>query len=150
MNAKRIITLISALLLLNSHLWSEVMPGRWEKVDSLKPGTTIIIKLKGGDRMEWTWQGNRIVSAKWVEAMTRSYVPLGPSQGYGYLWWTREYPDGADSVDAVMADGWGGQRIMVFADLDLVMVFTGGNYTETHRLDEAVSKYILPSLDRAR
>lgn len=99
---------------------------------------------------EGTWQGTRIVSAAWVEAMTRKWVPLGPAQGYGFLWWIREYPSGSGLVNAVMADGWGGQRIMVFPDLDAVVVFTGGNYLQQHRLDEVVTKYILPALGSSR
>lgn len=93
-----------------------------------------------------TWNGTEIVSPGWVELMTRKWVSLNPGQGYGFLWWTRDYWVGAKSVNAVMADGWGGQRIMVFPDYDLVVVFTGGNYTEQHRLDEAVARYILPAL----
>jgi CubicO group peptidase (beta-lactamase class C family) len=93
-----------------------------------------------------TWNGREIVSPAWVEAMTRARVSLGPAQAYAFLWWTRVYSVGADSVNAVMADGWGGQRIMLFPDYDLVVVFTGGNYTEQHRLDEAVSRYVLPAL----
>ena len=99
---------------------------------------------------EGTWQGTRIVSAAWVEAMTRKWVPLGPSKGYGFLWWIWEYSRGSDLVNAVMADGWGGQRIMVFPDLDSVVVFTGGNYLHEHRLDEVVSRYILPALVSSR
>jgi CubicO group peptidase (beta-lactamase class C family) len=95
-----------------------------------------------------TWQGSRILSAEWVEAMTRRWVPLGPTQGYGFLWWTRQYSSGSDTVNTVMADGWGGQRIMVFPSLDLVVVFTGGNYTQQHHLDEALLKYILPAIDK--
>jgi hypothetical protein len=56
MSAKRIITSFASLLLVASNLWAEVIPGRWEKVDGLKPGTIIIIKLKGGDRMECSFQ----------------------------------------------------------------------------------------------
>lgn len=93
-----------------------------------------------------TWNDTRIVSESWVELMTRRWVPLSPEQGYGFLWWTRKYSTETGIVNAIMADGWGGQRIMIFPDLDLVVVFTGGNYIQQNRLDEAVSKYILASL----
>jgi CubicO group peptidase (beta-lactamase class C family) len=95
---------------------------------------------------EGEWHGRRIVSAEWVREMTRTHVPLGPSQGYGYLWWTRVYQVAAGSVDAVVADGWGGQRIMVFPTLDLVVVFTGGSYTRQPHLDEIIERYILPAV----
>lgn len=94
-----------------------------------------------------TWNGTRIVSESWIGMMTRRWVPLGPVMGYGFFWWTQEYPNGDNIINTVRADGWGGQRIMIFPDFDLVVVFTGGNYTQQHRLDEAVSRYILPSLN---
>lgn len=97
-----------------------------------------------------TWNGTRVVSEAWLELMTRRWVPLGPVQGYGFLWWTRSYENGSDTLNAVMADGWGGQRAMVFPTLDLLVVFTGGNYTEPPRLDEAVSRFILPALSESR
>jgi CubicO group peptidase (beta-lactamase class C family) len=97
--------------------------------------------LSGG-----TWRGTRVVSEEWVQEMTRTQVPLGPSQGYGYHWWTRTYTDGSASISAFLADGWGGQRVMGFPSLDLVVVFTGGNYTQQHRLDEIVTRYILPAI----
>ena len=97
--------------------------------------------LNGG-----TWNGTRIVSEEWVEAMTRKWVSLNPGNGYGFLWWAEDYSMGAYSVHAVEANGWGGQSIMVFSDLDSVVVFTGGNYLQQNRLDEVVSRYILPAL----
>jgi hypothetical protein len=94
-----------------------------------------------------TWKGRRIVSESWVEAMTRVYVPFQPSGGYGLHWWIRVYTNGPHTAPAYMADGWGGQRIMVFPTLDLVVVFTGGNYAEQHRLDEVVAHYVLPAVE---
>ena len=64
-------------------------------------------------------------------------IPLWPGESQWQVW---------NFADAVIADGWGGQRIMVFPSLDLVVVFTGGSYTQPNRLDEAVSKFILPAL----
>ncbi len=47
---------IKSLLLLvlfsSGLLNAQVIPGRWEKVDSLPPGQEIIVTLKAGDRME--------------------------------------------------------------------------------------------------
>jgi hypothetical protein len=39
---------------------------------------------------------------------------------------------------------------MGFPSLDLVVVFTGGNYTQQHRLDEIVTTYILPAAAEAK
>jgi hypothetical protein len=49
-------------------------------------------------------------------------------------------------VDSYLADGWGGQRIIVFPSLDLVVVFTGGNYATPEPVHEMVCEYILPAI----
>ncbi len=40
------------ILISSGLLNAQVIPGRWEKVDSLPPGQEIIVTLKAGDRME--------------------------------------------------------------------------------------------------
>jgi hypothetical protein len=35
---------------------AEIVRGRWEKVEMLKPGTSIVVRLKAGDRMEGRYQ----------------------------------------------------------------------------------------------
>ena len=77
---------------------------------------------------------------------TKKQVTRSPSSGYGYQWWLSTYRVGSESVDAFLADGWGGQRIIVFPGLDMVVVFTGGNYVSADPSNEIVSRYILPAL----
>ena len=98
--------------------------------------------LNGG-----TWRGRRIVSEDWIDAMTSRQVQFNATDGYGYYWWPKTYVTESDSIPSVRADGWGGQRIMVFPTLDLVAVFTGGNYAISRppRLDEIVSRFIIPA-----
>ena len=44
------------------------------------------------------------------------------------------------------AGGWGGQNIMVFPELDAVVVTTGGAYTSSTRTFTLLEKYIIPAL----
>ena len=48
--------------------------------------------------------------------------------GYGYQWWCYKFKRDHEIVDAYAAEGWGGQRILVFPALDMVVVFTSGNH----------------------
>jgi CubicO group peptidase (beta-lactamase class C family) len=47
---------------------------------------------------------------------------------YGYLWWNIPFKAKEKVVVSKLATGNGGQYIMVFPELDLVAVFTGGAY----------------------
>ena len=96
--------------------------------------------LKGG-----VWQGKRIVSEAWVRESTRQHAHA-PGGGYGYQWWVRTYASGGKTAEAYGAMGWGGQRIMVFPSLDMVVVFTGGNYVGQEPVDAIITNHILPAV----
>jgi CubicO group peptidase (beta-lactamase class C family) len=95
-----------------------------------------------------SWKGSQIISTEWVQRSTRNHISPGVSwaDGYGYLWWLKTYRSGGRSYDAFRADGWGGQQIIVFPTLNMVVVFTGANYTTYVPCDEIVEKYILGAL----
>jgi CubicO group peptidase (beta-lactamase class C family) len=101
--------------------------------------------LNGGE-----WQGRRIVSEDWVR---RSVAPtvsiagwhLSWADQYGYLWWLKDYHVAARTYPSLKALGWGGQEIMVFPQQDMIVVFTGANYTETPPTDDMVTRFILPA-----
>lgn len=97
--------------------------------------------LNGG-----VWNGERILSEEWIEESTQQHVSLSGTEGYGYQWWLRTYQVGAKSVDAYYALGWGGQRIIVFPSLDMVVVFTGGNYVGHDPTDDILTHFILPAV----
>ena len=92
------------------------------------------------------WQGERIMSEDWVQESTQAHATTLWESGYGYQWWLATYRLGSQTVGSFYADGWGGQRIMVFPDLDMVVVFTGGNYVEGNPVDEIIERYILPAV----
>lgn len=76
------------------------------------------------------WQGRQIISSAWIEEATRAHTRFSPmwTTGYGYQWWLYRFKCENVTVDAYAAAGWGGQRIIVFPTLDLIVVFTAGNY----------------------
>jgi CubicO group peptidase (beta-lactamase class C family) len=98
------------------------------------------------------WQGRRIVAEEWIQTSIRSHLPAGDAEwGYGYLWWTRSAPVRAGgSVHAVLANGWGSQFIILFPELDLVIVTTGGNQENGKHLvvGEVLLRELLPGVSR--
>jgi len=119
--------------------------------DMLKFGQMI---LNGG-----VWKGKRIVSERWIEEASHhrfDAVPPGtdqvgiPTMGYGYQWWTERPEAGEDPrVGRYFASGNGGQKIYVFPDLDMVVVFTGGNYNKPigHKQPNLIlDRWILPAV----
>lgn len=64
------------------------------------------------------WGQTRIVSAEWIDRSTTAYsATQGPFyDGFGYSWWLNS------ELNAVLADGWGGQYMLVDRAHDLTLV----------------------------
>ena len=95
------------------------------------------------------WHGKQIVSREWVRRSTAALRDLTPSQQYGYLWNSVVYDYDGRKIRAYFAGGNGGQISMAIPDLDLAIVFTGGNYSDaaTFRAQRNfVPEWLLPAV----
>lgn len=95
------------------------------------------------------WQGRQIVSAEYARRSTSALVEI-EGHGYGYLWWVVEYPFRGRTIRAFFAGGNGGQLVLGIPELDLLIGFYGGNYSDRAGLipqQEYIPKYILPSIE---
>ena len=76
-------------------------------------------------------RGQQVVPAEWVETSCRPRTRSrwDSDREYGYGWWIQDF----DGQEACFAWGYGGQYIMVFRDLDLVVVFTSATTVSEER-----------------
>jgi CubicO group peptidase (beta-lactamase class C family) len=93
--------------------------------------------LKGG-----IWDGKAILPADWVKTSTQAHIKTGyiSDLDYGYQWWV--HPSGV-----YHARGYGGQRIFVLPEQQMVVVFVGdfsGEDMETVP-DSLLNTYIIPA-----
>jgi CubicO group peptidase (beta-lactamase class C family)/outer membrane lipoprotein-sorting protein len=100
------------------------------------------------------WENKRIVSSKWVRESVEQSIGFPPShalqhfaESYGYQWWLGTYY--TKNAKAYMAAGFGGQFIVVFPELEMVVVLTGGNWYDRSPFltyDFAINNYILTAI----
>ncbi|MBN2178131.1 MAG: serine hydrolase [Deltaproteobacteria bacterium] len=102
-----------------------------------------LLMLEGGK-----WKGKQIVSEKWIGESTREHEKSENNWGYGYLWWVGEQLIGEQIITGYWAAGNGGNYIFVCPGLDLVAVFTGGNYNSILELQTLgmLINYIIPAM----
>jgi len=102
------------------------------------------------------WNGQQIISEQWVEKSATSFpgnegidIPGEDSGivGYSYSWWTKKYSKSGKKLKMYYAGGFGGQHIMVFPELNAVVVFTGGNFVTKRPPFIILEKYVLPAFD---
>ena len=136
--------------------WSRFESGVIEAAAGLKMTPRDMVKFGVMYLNDGAWNGEQIVSEQWVE---ESAVPFGNNEGidvpgtderdvgYSYSWWTKTFYDAGREIDVFYALGWGGQSILVFPDLNTVVVFTGGAYTSTTRTFSLLERDIIPAID---
>ena len=113
------------------------------------------------------WRGRRIVDASWVERSTKSYMKISPAttgldqetfpEFYGegedaWAWHLNRLTSGGRTYREYEASGNGGQLLMVIPELDLVVVFTAGNYGQGgiwgRFRDQIVTQEVIPAIRR--
>ena len=107
-----------------------------------------VMMLNGG-----RWQDRRVLGEEWVRRSLTPLLPAGSdTEGYGYLWWTMDVPGPTGStLHAEFANGWGSQFIILFPELDLVVVTTGGNQENGKHLaiGEVLVRELVPGVIRS-
>ena len=134
----------------------------WLKFDTGEISTGGGLKLTPRDMLkvgvlflnDGVWNGQRILSKEWVAKCGHPFagnyginIPgedLG-TVGYGYTWWTKQYEKYGRMYCTL---GWGGQKIMIFPDLSVVIVFTGANFKSKVKQNRILEKYILPAINQ--
>ena len=89
------------------------------------------------------WDGQQIVSAKWVENATQRHTETDSDLGYGYQWWT--YP----SLSAYASLGRDGQMIFVIPGSALVIVTTA-EMDGHEQIFQLIEQYIVPAVQQSQ
>ncbi|HYF29509.1 MAG TPA: serine hydrolase [Chitinophagaceae bacterium] len=95
------------------------------------------------------WNGQQILPEKWVDSSLARHYQANNDNGYGYLWWNKNYTVRNKAYNTSYCSGNGGNKIFVFKDLATVIVVTASAYNQRYahpQVDEMMIKYILPSI----
>ncbi len=88
-----------------------------------------------------TWEGEDIVPKEYILAATTDQQPPASYYTYGYQFWVQSW----GLYDSYSALGYMGQRIVVFPELSIVIVFTS-YMSYTYYLDYIIENFILASI----
>lgn len=100
------------------------------------------------------WGNTQVLDTDWVNQSLSAQV-LRPSEspkvarGYGFQFWTDPLTLPRYKTDLPFAIGLGGQLIIMWRSMDIVLVFTGGKYNQNNTgadIYAAFIKYIVPSV----
>ena len=141
---------------IESASWWSYPNGRLETASSLSISPRDMLKIGALYLNNGNWNGEQIISWEWVEKSSTVYknnvginLPIEDSglNGYGYTWWISELNYHGEPLKMYRANGWGGQTIMVLPELEMVVVFTSGNWASKSKLFKILNSYILPAAE---
>ncbi|HXJ88602.1 MAG TPA: serine hydrolase [Candidatus Binatia bacterium] len=90
------------------------------------------------------WAGKQVVSKEWVEQSVAPFTDAEQQYKYGFKWWLLPSSDRQGFI--WMARGFGGQRLMVFPEDQLIAVFTGWDILKDEATDRDLVNRILPAV----
>jgi len=97
------------------------------------------------------WNDKQIITKEWVDkSFTRQKKIAGRNnEYYGYLFWNKNFHVGSKLYEAYYCAGNGGNYILVFKELPLVIVITATAYGQPYahpQVTKMISEYILPAI----
>ncbi len=124
---------------------SNALPGTGEPLD-FRNTPRDMLKLGQVYLNDGKWKDTQVISKAWVDESTKVKFNVSSNSSYGYQWWIRDFNTGANTYNCFYAAGFGGQYIFVIKELNLVAVFTGGNFNSNMTIPyEIMEDYILPA-----
>ncbi|MGO4724710.1 MULTISPECIES: serine hydrolase domain-containing protein [unclassified Inquilinus] len=98
------------------------------------------------------WQGKQIVPAGWIEQSTTKQIAAEDEIDYGFQWWLGHSQVDGQDLRWSAGVGWGGQRLFLVPDRDLLVVVTAGLYDQPDQQDAlgrtVLERYVLPAATR--
>jgi CubicO group peptidase (beta-lactamase class C family) len=109
-----------------------------------------LLKIAELYRAGGAWGGKHIVDEGWVKASTTPHARIDDDTEYGYLWWLKKFKAGDKSYTAFFMSGNGGNKVMVFPDLDMSVVLTSTNFNTKgmhQQTEQLLTDYILRAVE---
>jgi CubicO group peptidase (beta-lactamase class C family) len=97
---------------------------------------------------EGKWNGQQIVSAKWIKESTRFKTRARYGCSYGYQWWLGSARYTERRLDVIFGSGTGGQKLFIIPEVNMVVVVMSkvfGNKGGQERATKVLTEYVLPA-----
>jgi len=146
-------TLLFDPLGITSAEWARYANGDPIAASGLRMRPRDLVKLGELVLQHGAWHGKQVVPARWIAEATTPQIQGSMLYFYGYQFWLGRSLVQKREVDWAAGVGYGGQRLFIVPDLDLVVLVHAGLYQS--RLQAYVplglfNRYVLPATDPRR
>ncbi|MFK5893551.1 MAG: serine hydrolase [Pseudomonadota bacterium] len=132
---------------------------KWQYTPTHVPNTAGGFQMSTLDNALWgqlyldngAYNGQQIIPKSWVKKSLTKHIaiPNRDNEYYGYLLWNKTYSVNDQQIESYYASGNGGNKIMIFKDLGVVIVITATAYNQAYahfQSDEIIEKFLLPAI----
>ncbi|MCA6069048.1 serine hydrolase [Chryseobacterium sp. RG1] len=131
---------------------------KWQFTPQHKPSLAGGLRMKALDFAKFgqlyknngIWNGKQILDKNWIKKSFTNYFPDRKDfEGYGYLFWRKLYKIGNKEFESYQSSGNGGNKIIIFTEIPIVIVITATAYNKPYahsQADKIVQDYLLPAV----
>ncbi|MBP1167497.1 CubicO group peptidase (beta-lactamase class C family) [Chryseobacterium sp. PvR013] len=131
---------------------------KWQFTPQQKPSLAGGLRMRALDFAKFgqlyknngIWNGKTILTQDWIKKSFTNYFTDNPDfEGYGYLFWRKVYTVGNNNYEAFQSSGNGGNKIIIFTKIPVVIVITAQAYNKPYahqQSEKIVQDYLLPAL----
>lgn len=131
---------------------------KWQFTPQHKPSLAGGLRMKALDFAKFgqlyknngIWNGKQILDKNWIKKSFTNYFPDRKDfEGYGYLFWRKVYKIGNKEFESYQSSGNGGNKIIIFTEIPVVIVITATAYNKPYahsQADKIVQDYLLPAV----
>jgi CubicO group peptidase (beta-lactamase class C family) len=131
---------------------------KWQFTPQHKPSLAGGLRMKALDLAKFgqlyknngVWNGKQILDKSWIKkSFTNYFSDRKDFEGYGYLFWRKVYKIGNKEFESYQSSGNGGNKIIIFTEIPIVIVITAKAYNKPYahsQADKIVQDYLLPAV----
>ena len=131
---------------------------KWQLTPQQKPSLAGGLRMRALDFAKFgqlyknngLWNGQKLIDRSWIKKSFSNYFMNDKDfEGYGYLFWRKVYKVGTQNFEAYQSSGNGGNKIIIFTEIPVVMVITAKAYNKPYahsQVDKIVQDYVLPAI----
>ncbi|WP_223560060.1 serine hydrolase domain-containing protein [Chryseobacterium lathyri] len=132
---------------------------KWQFTPQQKPSLAGGLRMRALDFAKFgqlyknngIWNGKNIIDKNWIKKSFTNYFPNDHDfEGYGYLFWRKIYKVGNQNFEAYQSSGNGGNKIIIFTEIPVVIVVTAKAYNRPYahiQVEKIVQEYLLPAIN---
>ncbi|WP_083201843.1 serine hydrolase [Aliivibrio sp. 1S128] len=94
------------------------------------------------------WNGKQLVDKHYLIESIEPLIDTNlTGKKYGYFWWNTTFYVNGKKYSAILAQGYGGQDIVVIKELNLVVVKTASNFNFPSLIGKIMSVHVIPEFE---